>query len=96
MDKYTISLLAQGDDQFLFTCLKKLYQNQTRYEQGIKRTYEVNGIGFNSFDAPVLTKYAKIIAKNLPLTISELKDLRKRIIKYSAQLTNYINDEDLP
>lgn len=96
MDHYTLKSLAQGDDDFLYLCLKKLYYNQTHYEQGIKKTYERNEVGFNHADAPVMSRYAEAAIKGLPLTMSELHDLRRRIRKYTAQLSNYVNDEDLP
>lgn len=95
-EKYAIiKSLLQTSDEFLYLCLKKLWMKQTIEEMAEMVTLENNGEGFNHADAFHMSKYAEWTDQGLPLTHSELQDARRRIIKYTTQLSNLLTEEDL-
>lgn len=91
--KDEIRKLLETNDKMVVRSLLKLYQRQEIDEINSKETIHSNGIGFNAYDAPYLTAIAKYYLKTNRIYISDLKRVRKKLIKYSGQLTKIANKE---
>ena len=88
-----IKRLLQTNDTMLYRSLKILYGYQTADEKSTKDTINENGVGFNSVDAQFLSSCAEFLIKNGFLTIKQKAVVRKRIIKYTKQLTKIANKD---
>lgn len=76
----------QKDDRWLYRALVCLYERQTEEEKYNKQTSRKNGMGFNAFDAELLTRYAQMIIKGEGLGESQKREARRMIGKYAGQL----------
>lgn len=83
--------LVQVNDKVLYGALRKLYSQQTLDEQNTGETIEHNGIGFNGVDAKFLTSTAQFLEKTGFLTEKQKVVVRKKLIKYTKQLTRLAN-----
>lgn len=81
-----LSHLIDTSDQWAAGALIRLYELQTLDEQNFYRTEHINGVGFNSFDAGILTDMSKYYIKKGYLTDPQLRFVRKTIKKYISQL----------
>lgn len=63
-------------------------------EQSAKTSLHNNNLGFNKYDAPILMFYADKIKRYKGLYKSEIDEARRRMLKYSKQLTNILNEKD--
>lgn len=86
-----IKRLLQTNDTMLYRSLKILYSYQTADEKSIKDTKIENGVGFNSVDAHFLSSCAEFLTKNGFLTVKQKVIVRKKMIKYTKQLTKLAN-----
>lgn len=84
--------------KWLYRAILAIYNNQTKTEQNTHATIENNGIGYNGFDAEIMTSFAKrIISHNkravYPQALSpkQRKVARSRIVKYTGQLVAIAN-----
>jgi len=81
----------QRSDEMVRRSLLKLYERQTPDEVSAKETHIVNHAGFNKFDAKFLTSLAEQLkAKNF-LSPKQIAAARKKLMKYSLQLTFIAN-----
>lgn len=62
-----------------------VYGNQTGSEKAEGETKRVNGVGFNKFDAPVLTEIAEAYNSQGWITSAQLREVSRRVQKYHAQ-----------
>ena len=100
---YMQDALKNNTYNYCETAIMRLYKYQTEFEQNNQVTYDRNGIGFNSFDAKILSSFAKQLLEGKHLTSKQLVIAKRRMIKYASQLINtYIQskiikqvDEDL-
>ena len=89
--KAEIKELLMTNDKAVARGLVALYNCQTDNEQFGECTTESNGVGFNKFDAELMTNMAKwYIAKGF-LTSKQIAIVRKKIVKYAGQLTAIAN-----
>ena len=88
-----IKHLILTNDEVLYRALKKLYELQTADEKAHKETTESNGVGFSSFDAEFMTSAAEFLIKTGFLTEKQKFYVRKKIVKYSKQLTKVANHQ---
>lgn len=86
-----IKNLIQTNDRVLYNALKKLYALQTADEQNSKETRNLNGVGFNSYDAPFLSDVTQFLLKAGFLTEPQKRVVRRKLIKYAKQLTKIAN-----
>lgn len=76
-----------------------IYRKQTLSERNSYSTNVTNGVGFNKFDAEILTSFAKQIIRNqyagrrYLLSYKQMAIARKRIRKYAGQLARIANGE---
>lgn len=83
--------LVQTNDKVLYGALKQLYACQTADEKIEKNAVIRNGAGFNGADAPILTSFAEFLLKAGFLTYKQKAIARKKMIKYTRQLTRLAN-----
>lgn len=89
--KEEIKELLEKNDEMVKRSVLKLYERQTELEQSSEETKEDNGVGFNGADAPILSSFAKFIIKTGFLTSKQTAIARKKLAKYSNQLTKIAN-----
>ncbi len=65
--------------------LRVVYSGQTGSEKSDGMTKKENGVGFNKFDAPILSRIAEGFFKNGWVTRTELAEVTHRIQKYRRQ-----------
>lgn len=86
-----IKNLIQTNDKVLYGALRKIYAEQTADEQAEGQTNHHNGVGFNGVDAPILSSFAEFLKKTGFLTPKQKVIARKKLIKYTKQLTRLAN-----
>ena len=86
-----IKELIQTNDKVLYGALKKLYAEQTADEQHVGETREHNGVGFNGIDSKFLSSVSEFLIKRGFLTDKQKYITRKKLVKYSKQLTRLAN-----
>lgn len=86
-----IKNLVATNDKVLYRALKKLYACQTMEEQVSGHTQEYNGKGFNGVDAPILSSFCEFLNKTGFLTPKQKIIARKKLVKYTKQLTVLAN-----
>ena len=72
-----------------------LHQRQTVDEQASQMTRNVNGAGFNSTDAFILSSFAEQINKGRTLSPKQLAIAHKKVVKYAKQVISLIPAEKL-
>ena len=88
-----IKNLLETNDDMVKGSLKKLYSYQTKSEQEYADTHILNGVGFNAYDAPVLTSITVWYIEKGFLTQAQIRLARKKLMKYVKQLTKIANGE---
>lgn len=87
-----IRLMLENKDHWVERAIKAIHKYQTSQEKQSFETTELNGVGFNGFDAPLLSSFAEWLNKGRHLSPKQLGIARKRILKYSGQLTKIANN----
>lgn len=90
--KEEIKNLILTNDRMVGLSLKQLYNCQTADEQASHETNHQNGMGFNGVDAPILTSFAVFYMERGYLSPRQLVIARKKLVKYSGQLTRLANN----
>lgn len=70
----------------IYRMLQGLYQKQTTHEQAAEYTSDKNNVGFNAYDATLLTNVAKTSLAYQNLTICQAAMVGRRLVKYAGQL----------
>ena len=86
-----IRTLVQTNDTVLYGALKKLYACQTADEIAEGTATHRNGAGFNGIDAGILTSFCEFLNRTGFLTTKQKALARKKMIKYTRQLTMLAN-----
>lgn len=86
-----IKTLVQKNDKVLYGALKKLYACQTEDEKEDGAANHKNGAGFNGVDAGILTSFCEFLNKAGFLTEKQKVIARKKMVKYTKQLTILAN-----
>lgn len=81
------------DDVWLKRGLMAIYNLQTDEEKNSDLTREDNGIGFNAFDASILSDMAKQLQRTKYLSVRQLVIVRKCMRKYAGQLARIANGD---
>ncbi len=84
-------VLARRDDQ-VGKALVKLWERQTEDEKATRTTNEYNRMGFNGFDADILSSFAEQFQEKGWLSKKQLELARKKIMKYAKQLCEIANE----
>ena len=91
--KERIYNLIQTDDRVLYGAILQLYKRQTDSEKIEGTARYRNGVGFNALDANFMCSLARYYQKNGYLTYNQKNVARKKITKYTNQLTRIANKE---
>ena len=83
--------LVQTNDKVLYGALRKLYDCQTSDEIADGTASHRNGAGFNGIDAGILTSFCEFLNRTGFLTPKQKAVARKKMIKYTRQLTMLAN-----
>ena len=86
-----IKHLVQTNDKVLYGALKKLYDQQTADEQRVGETVVHNNVGFNGADSRFLSSTAEFLKKTGFLTDKQKVIVRRKLVKYTKQLTRLAN-----
>lgn len=87
------------NDMDVCSAVVTIYRRQTKAERASGQTGEYNGVGFNKFDAKILSSFAEQIIRNKRqgrrylLSVAQIALARKRIKKYAKQLAKIANGE---
>jgi len=87
-----VKFLIQTNDKVLYRSLLKLYGEQTKDEQRAKATMARNGVGFNGIDGRILSSFCEFLNETGFLTPKQKVVARKKMVKYTAQLTRLANE----
>lgn len=90
--KTSLRELLERNDKAVIKALKLLYSFQTIEEQSNEKTIEANGKGFNSVDSEILSSFADRLIQGKGLSKNQLAIARKRILKYSGQIFEYMKE----
>lgn len=88
-----ISTLVQNNDGVLYWALMELYNLQTTSEQKTMSTRVRNRVGFNALDANFMSSLARYYLSHGYLTFNQKIVARRKMIKYTKQLTRIANKE---
>jgi hypothetical protein len=88
-----IKQLLVDNDLAVSKAIVSIYNLQTESEKSIKGTTDNNGVGFNGVDAEFLSSLAEFFIKYNRLSEKQIAFGRKKIMKYSKQLTMVANKE---
>ena len=86
-----IKTLVQTNDKVLYGALRKLYDCQTADEIAEGSANHRNGAGFNGVDAGILTSFCEFLNRSGFLTVKQKAIARKKMVKYTRQLTMLAN-----
>lgn len=86
-----IRTYVQTNDKVLYGAIRKLYNEQTADEKMAGETKHYNGVGFNGADSKFMSSIAEFLAKTGFLTEKQKFAARKRMVKYTKQLTKLAN-----
>ena len=86
-----IKSLLEHNDKMVCLSIIQIYNCQTDDEKLYKETSHDNGIGFNAFDSTILSSFAEFYLEHGFLTSKQLEIGRRKMLKYSKQLTVLAN-----
>lgn len=82
---------VQTNDKVLYRAIKKLYDEQTEDEKEAGQTKHYNNVGFNGADSKFMSSVAEFLIRRGYLTEKQKFAARKRMVKYTKQLTRLAN-----
>ena len=82
---------VQTNDKVLYGAIKKLYNEQTEDEKEAGQTKHYNNVGFNGADSKFMSSVAEFLIRRGYLTEKQKFAARKRMVKYTKQLTRLAN-----
>lgn len=98
-EKEFIREKLETNDVWLYRGILAIYDRQTQDEKRINDTVDRNGVGFNAFDADIMSSFAKVLMEKrdlgYPLSLSvKQKSIARRVMKkYAGQLARIANNE---
>ena len=81
-----LTALLISSDKALDRAIIRIWEQQTFTEQESGMAIIVDGVGFNKFDAPLMSKYARQLISTGTLTTYQRKKARSVMPKYWKQL----------
>lgn len=89
--KDEIKSMLNANDKAVARGVVAIYNRQTNEEKFCDDTHESNGVGFNKFDAELMSSIARWFTSHGYLTDKQTAIARKKIMKYAGQLTEIAN-----
>jgi len=93
MEADIIRNMLQTNDRWLLRGIVAIWMRQTSREQVFQCTTELNGVGFNSVDAPFLSSLALQLQEHGSLSPKQKEWARKKMLKYAGQLARIAKGE---
>lgn len=96
-----VKIFIHEDAEFIGRAIIMLYNLQEQDEQVAKVATYQNKVGFNAADAKFLSEVAVMCAdkahetgeeKDFAVPVTHLEEARRRLLKYSQQLSDIIDD----
>lgn len=84
-----IRQLLATNNKAVEQALLVLLRNQTAQEQANGVTLVHNGVGFSSFDAPIMTSFAEQVLRGHSLSERQLAFLRKPVPRFGSRIGKY-------
>lgn len=81
-----LQALLLASDKALERAIIRIWEQQTTTEQAAGKSLIEDGVGFNKFDAPLMSKYARLLLSTGSLTTYQKKKARSVMPKYWRQL----------
>lgn len=94
--KEKIVQCIKTSNKHTIAALMRIYSFQEQDEKSEKQTKFHNGMGFNKFDAPLLSSFAEQVNKHGYLYQKQIIVARKKLIKYADQILDYIDKNKKP
>ena len=104
IEAFVKSKLA-NDDKWAARALVRIYDMQTPAEKTMLETNEENNVGFNGYDANLLSSFAKQYIDRKFLSVRQMEIVKQRIPKYWKQIIaiasghdsfiRFMNDDEL-
>jgi hypothetical protein len=90
-----IKSLLETRNDFVERSLVKLYEKQTFDEQVNGETRHNNNVGFNGADSKILSSFCVWLLNghNRHLSVKQMYIAKRRIMKYSKQITKIANGD---
>ncbi len=92
--KKLIAERIKNDGKIAIAALMRVYSFQAAEEKIKNTTLYDNGVGFNTFDAPILTSLAQQYKKKGFLSARQTTIIKERMPKYAGQLFDYILEQN--
>lgn len=89
--KEQIVNLINTNDDAVMKAVERIYSFQTEDEKVTATTRLKNNRGFNAIDAKLMTSIVNFYKTRGFLTKKQIEITRKKILKYSKQLTDFAN-----
>ena len=91
--KNEISGLIESRDDAVVRGMLRIYDLQTESEKVFGDTHAHNGVGFSGVDGEIMSSFSEFVNKTGFLTRKQMKIARKKMLKYTGQLTKIANNE---
>lgn len=91
--KNDITKMLENSDTAVQRALIAIWERQTTSEKASQSTHINNSIGFNGFDAGILSSFAEQFQTKGWLSTKQMIIARKRIMKYAGQLADIANEK---
>lgn len=88
-----MEVFSTNEDQ-MCKGLVLIYRRQTADEREDKVTRNKNGVGFNAFDAEILSSFAEQYLRRGWLSDKQIAILRKKLPRYRRQLAEIANEQE--
>jgi len=92
-EKEEIKGLIETRDDAVVRGMLRIYGLQTESEQVCGGTHESNGVGFSGVDGGIMSSFTEFYNKAGFLSKKQMVIARKKILKYTGQLTKIANNE---
>jgi hypothetical protein len=92
--KESIQTLLDRSDAAVIRAMQAIYARQTENEKRAGRADERNGIGFNKFDAEILTDFLRQLKSGRTLSFKQVTVARKKMRRYWKQLVDIANGDE--
>jgi hypothetical protein len=82
-----------NNDALLLNSMVEIYKRQTKYEKKNMLTISKNKVGFDRFDAKMLSSFAEFYLEHNYLPFEKVTIARRKMLKYAKQLLKIANKE---
>jgi len=83
-----IKYKLNNDKQWLERGIVAIFEKQTTVEQRVGASLQSNDVGFNGYDANLMSHYAVKIIRGGHLWGAQYNEARAKMLKYAGQLAN--------